>query len=112
MLRAAFLRFFSSSPGGLVEGLSLGILQSAGLQRWLPSFSRRRWIIATTLVAGIGWAGAAAPARFGGPTEPMEPPVLVVAAGVLLPGALLGAVLGFGQAGGLRRNVRHPWRWI
>jgi hypothetical protein len=98
--------------GGLVEGIALGVFQSNGLIRWLPSLSRRRWIIATTLVAGIGWAAASAPAQFASAEESAAPPMALVIAGGALLGAFMGAVLGAAQAGGLRGRVPHPWRWI
>lgn len=98
--------------GGLVEGIALGVLQSAGLVRWLPSFSRRRWIVVTTLVAGLGWAAASAPSQFGDAADSAAPPAALVIGGGMALGALMGAVLGAAQASGLRGNVRHPWRWI
>jgi hypothetical protein len=98
--------------GGLIEGIALGLFQSAGLVRWLPSFSRRRWIMSTTLVAGLGWAAASAPAQFSVDGDSASPPPVIIIGGGLLLGALMGSVLGAAQAGGLRRNVRHPWRWI
>ena len=48
--------------GGLVEGLALGVAQSSGLSAWLPRQRRTRWVLATVVVAGLGWAGASAPA--------------------------------------------------
>lgn len=98
--------------GGLVEGVALGTLQSIGLARWIPAVSRPRWILATTVVAGLGWAAASAPAQFSDSTDSFTPPVAVVVGGGLLLGALMGCVLGAVQAGGLRGRVRHPWRWI
>jgi hypothetical protein len=98
--------------GGLVEGIALGVLQSAGLARWLPDFSRRRWTLWTALVAGLGWAAASAPAQFGDSADTSQPSAIVVAGGALLLGAMMGALLGSAQAGGLRGRVAHPWRWV
>jgi hypothetical protein len=97
--------------GGLVEGVSLGVFQSAGMVRWFPVFSRRRWILSTTLVAGLGWAAASAPAQFAGSAGPSAPPAALIIGGGLLLGALMGSLLGAAQGGGLRGAVRHPWRW-
>lgn len=100
--------------GGLVEGAALGILQAAGLRRWLPGFRAPWWIVATVIVAGLGWAAASAPAQFGsgsGAAGGELFPWLVVGGGLAL-GAVMGAVLGTAQAGALLGAVRHPWRWI
>jgi hypothetical protein len=99
--------------GGLVEGTALGVLQAATLQRSVPALSRGRWTLTTILVAGLGWAAASAPPALstdsdGGP----QPPIAVMAAGVLALGAVMGALLGAVQATQLRGRVRHPWRWI
>ena len=98
--------------GGLIEGLSLGGFQAAGLVRRLPGLSRHRWIVVTTLVAGLGWAAASAPAAMSGPGDGSGPPVVLVLAGAACLGVAMGAVLGAAQASALRPVVRHPRRWI
>jgi hypothetical protein len=98
--------------GGLVEGVALGGLQAAGLGRLIPGLSRRRWILATTAVAGLGWAAASAPAALSGADDGSVPPLLLVLGGALAMGAVMGAVLGAVQATGLSGHVRHPWRWV
>jgi hypothetical protein len=98
--------------GGLIEGIALGVLQSAGLVRWVPAFSRRRWILWTTLVAGLGWAAASAPAQFAASADTSPPSLIVLVGGALLLGALMGSLLGAAQAGGFRGKVARPWRWI
>ena len=40
--------------GGLIEGVALGTAQAVGLRRVLPALSVRKWIVVTTLVAGLG----------------------------------------------------------
>ena len=98
--------------GGLIEGLALGGFQAAGLVRWLPDLDRRRWILVTTLIAGLGWAAASAPAAMSGPGDGSAPPMLLVLLGAAGLGAAMGVVLGAAQASVVRRHVRHPRRWI
>ena len=101
--------------GGLVEGFSLGSAQAWGLGRWLSSLQRGRYVLATVLVAGLGWAGASAPAVLsgdtgdGGGSSPPLPLVLIGAAGL---GLVMGSVLGSAQAVALRGATSHPWRWV
>jgi hypothetical protein len=96
--------------GGLVEGTALGILQANWLGRRFDGFPRRRWIAATIVVAGVGWAAASAPSAFGDGdgAAPGWAFVGVAAAGL---GLAMGAILGAAQAWAIRGSVRHPWRW-
>jgi hypothetical protein len=98
--------------GGLVEGLALGGLQAVALRRWLPELDRRRWLLVTTGVAGLGWALASAPAVLSGPDGGSSPALPLVLSGAVGLGAVMGALLGGAQAPGLRGHVRHPWRWV
>ncbi|HET8660862.1 MAG TPA: hypothetical protein VFM55_17900 [Micromonosporaceae bacterium] len=101
--------------GGLIEGLALGAAQAAGLRRWLSARHRRRWVLVTVAIAGLGWAAASAPAVVAGGGESGgggEPPWLLVLVGGAALGATMGAVLGAAQALVLRGQVRHPWRWV
>jgi hypothetical protein len=99
--------------GGLVEGVALGALQASGLQRLVPRLNRRRWLVVTAAVAGLGWAAASVPGVFSGDSGGgAEPALLVVVAGVLGLGAVMGAVLGAAQAMTLRRLVPRPTRWV
>jgi hypothetical protein len=97
--------------GGLVEGIALGALQTAGLRRPLPRLGRR-WLVLTALVAGLGWAAASAPTALSGADDGSAPPLLLVLCGALGLGAAMGALLGAVQASVLRGHVRHPWRWV
>lgn len=97
--------------GGLIEGLALGLFQSAALARWLPQFSRRRWMLVTVIVAGLGWAAASAPSQLSAQDD-STPPIAFIAAAAAGLGIATGAFLGAAQAGGFRQLVRHPWRWI
>lgn len=97
--------------GGLVEGVALGVLQAVALRRWLPGLVRRRYVAATVLVAGLGWAAASAPGVLGD-SGGSTPPVALVLLGALALGVVLGAVLGAAQAVALRGAVTHPWRWV
>jgi hypothetical protein len=98
--------------GGLVEGVALGALQATGLRRMLPGLDRRRWLLVTTTVAGLGWAAASAPAVLSGADDGTVPPLLLVLGAAIALGAVMGALLGAVQATGLRGQVRHPWRWV
>lgn len=96
--------------GGLVEGVALGTAQGAALRRWLPGVLWP-WAAVTVLIAGLGWAAGSVPAVLSGEGGETEPPVLAVAGGALVLGALMGALLGAAQALVLRGQVAHPWRW-
>jgi hypothetical protein len=109
--RGAALALSLVVGGGLVEGITLGGLQAAGLGRMLPELNRRRWLLVTVAVAGVGWAAASAPAALSGDEGGAAPPLLLILGGALLLGAAMGAALGSAQATVLRPHVRHPWRW-
>lgn len=98
--------------GGLVEGGALGALQANGLQRLIPRLNRRRWLLVTVTVAGLGWAAASVPGVFSDDGGGAEPALLVVVAGALALGAAMGAVLGAAQSTTLRRLVAHSGRWM
>jgi hypothetical protein len=99
--------------GGLVEGIALGTLQAGGLRHVLGPVGRRRWVVVTVAVAGIGWAVASAPAAFAssGP-DAGGPPVLLVELGAAGLGVVMGAVLGAAQATVLRGRAARPGRWV
>ena len=98
--------------GGLVEGVALGGLQAAGMGRLLPNLNRPQWVLVTTAVAGVGWAGASAVAGGSGQDDGAAPSLLLILCVALALGTLMGALLGAGQATLLRGQVRHPWRWV
>jgi hypothetical protein len=98
--------------GGLVEGTALGWLQARALAHVLGPAGRRRWLRATILVAGLGWAAASAPAAIAGDDGGAQPSLTLVVLGAAGLGAVMGAVLGTAQASALRHRVRHPWRWV
>lgn len=98
--------------GGLVEGVALGWAQSMVLGRLAPRLARRRYLLATALVAGLGWAGASAPAALSGSVDTTEPSLVIIVASAAGLGLVIGAVLGWVQAVVLRGAVRHPWRWV
>jgi hypothetical protein len=97
--------------GGLVEGLALGLAQALVLARWTRGLSRARYLAATVLVAGVGWAVASVPSAVGG-GDAEQPPVLLVILGAAAIGVVLGTILGAAQAAALRGVVRHPRRWV
>jgi hypothetical protein len=98
--------------GGLVEGVALGAAQAAGLRRLLPGLDRRRWVLVTVAVAGVGWAAFSAPAALGdaGAGGPSQLPLLLAGASAI--GVGMGAVLGGAQALVLRGRVPRPSRWV
>jgi deazaflavin-dependent oxidoreductase (nitroreductase family) len=99
--------------GGLIEGLALGILQALVLRRFMPRVRYLRWAVVTTVVAGVGWAVASAPAALSTSTsDDQGPPLGVIVLGAAALGAVMGAVLGASQALVLRGAVLRPWRWV
>jgi hypothetical protein len=98
--------------GGLVEGVALGGLQAAGMGRLLPGLNRPQWVLVTTAVAGVGWAGASAVAGGSGQDDGAAPALLFILCAAIVLGAVMGALLGAVQASVLRGQVRHPWRWV
>ena len=98
--------------GGLVEGTARGWAQSHVLVRLAPTLARRRYLVATVLVAGLGWAAASAPAALGDGTGGSRPPLGLVLLGAAGLGLVMGPVLGAAQAAALRGAVAHPWRWV
>lgn len=98
--------------GGLVEGTALGLAQGTVLARIAPRLPRARYLVATVVVAGLGWAAASAPSVVSGGGDAEQPPVLLVVLGGAALGLVLGVVLGAAQAFALRGVVRHPWRWV
>lgn len=98
--------------GGLVEGLALGWLQSRVLKTSAPELRRSRYVLATVLVAGVGWAAAAAPAAMSSGGDGQQPGILIVVLAAAGLGLVTGSLLGVVQALALRGAVRHPWRWV
>ncbi len=98
---------------GLVEGLALGSAQGWVLGRWLPRLRRARFVVVTTLVAGLGWAAGAAPALLG-PDQPDAggPSVALLVLGAIGVGLVMGTALGLAQAWALRPAVRHAAAWV
>ena len=97
--------------GGLVEGTALGTAQGVLLRRVLPRLRTGRYVAATVLVAGLGWAAASAPSVLSGDDGGAAPPLLLVLLGAAGLGLTMGAVLGAAQSWALRGAAPHPWRW-
>jgi hypothetical protein len=110
--REVMLALSMAVVGGLVEGVALGGLQAAGLGRLLPDLNRPQWVLVTTAVAGVGWAGASAVAGGSGQDDGATPSLPLILGMSVMLGAVMGALLGTIQASVLRSQVRHPWRWI
>lgn len=97
---------------GLVEGLALGSAQAWALHRWLPALRRRRYVLATVLVAGLGWAAGSAPSVLSADQGGAAPPLTTMLLGAAGIGLLAGPLLGAAQAATLRDAAPHPWRWV
>jgi hypothetical protein len=98
--------------GGVVEGAAVGYAQHRGLVQTAPSLDRRRFVALTTLVAGLGWAAASAPAALAGDDNAAQPARLLVLGGAAGLGAVMGSLLGAAQAWPLRGLVARPGRWV
>ena len=109
--REVLLALSIAVAGGLVEGVALGGLQASGMGRLLPGLNRPLWVLVTTAVAGVGWAGASAAAGGSGQDDGAAPALLFILGAAIVLGAVMGACLGAAQATVLRGHVRHPWRW-
>lgn len=93
--------------GGLFEGAALGFAQQVALRDTLPSLPRRRWVLATSLSTGVGWAAGVTAGALAGNV----PVVIAVLAWVLAATVILPA-LGGAQSLVLRGIVDRPWRWM
>lgn len=99
--------------GGLVEGIALGVWQSLALRRVLGRSGSLRWVVATTAVAGLGWAAGSLPSVIGDQsTTRAQLPWPLILAGAAGLGLAMGAVLGLVQAFVLRGRVGHAFRWV
>lgn len=100
--------------GGIVEGTAVGLATHRGLRPVAPSLPKARWVTVTTLVAALGWAAGSAPATLasGAGSAGAAPPVLLVLAGAVGIGLVMGGILGAAQAMVLRGHAAHPGRWI
>ncbi len=98
--------------GGLVEGSALGWFQGTVLRRRLPGLELRHFVVATVLVAGVGWAVASAPAVLSPGGTGAAPPLSLVLVGAAGIGLLMGPVLGGAQALVLRGRAARPGRWV
>ena len=102
--------FFLVLVGGLIEGTALGLAQATVLRDRLTRL--RPWVLATVLVAGLGWAAGSAPATLAGDTGGTGPPLPLILLGAAGLGLVLGPPRGAAQALVMRNHVRHPWRWV
>ncbi len=103
--------------GGLVEGVALGVAQARLLRRLFPALRRGRYLAATVLVAGLGWAAVSAPVTVSGAGEPetgagQDPALVLVLLGAAALGLAMGPLLGAAQALAMGHDVPHPWRWV
>lgn len=100
---------------GGAEGATLGLFQARILTGILPGLRARVWVMATAIVAMIGWiVGLSVPLFLSGSgAEAMpEPPVAFVMLYAGGFGFAAGLLFGFGQWLVLRRYAEAGWRWI
>jgi MFS family permease len=86
---------------GALEGAALGMAQQAVLGRWLESFSRRAWVLATSLGMAAGWALGTVLTSGDTPEQPNVGTMILYA---VLMGAALGSVMGIASALVLRET--------
>ncbi|KRE93596.1 hypothetical protein ASG76_14220 [Nocardioides sp. Soil774] len=98
--------------GGLVEGTALGLAQSSVLAARLPGLRRRAYVVATVLIAGVGWAAASAPGVLSTDDGGDEPARALMVLGGAAIGLVMGPVLGGAQALALRGAAAAPRRWV
>lgn len=108
--------------GTLLEGVLLGASQAWALGTVLPSFSRRRWIGATALGAGIAWTAGmlpstimslvSAPQAQGAAPESFEPSLALTLLLAAALGVVLGPFLGLPQGRVLRAHGGTVARWV
>lgn len=98
--------------GGLVEGISLGTAQSWALLATHPRHPRGRYVVATVVFAGLGWAAASAPSALSGSAGGSEPSRALVVLGGAGLGLVMGCLLGAVQAWVLAHTVEHPRTWV
>ena len=99
--------------GGAVEGVAVAYAMWTGLGAQGTGLTLRRWTVATTVAAMLGWAMGTVPSAVrGSADDSSQPPWGLVVAGALVVGVAMGALLGLVQARVLRGHVRHPGRWV
>lgn len=100
--------------GGAVEGLAVAYATWTGLGAAGTTLTLRRWAVATTAAAMLGWTAGTVPSALRGPSaeDSSSPPWGLVVLGALAIGVAMGALLGAVQARVLRGHVRHPRRWV
>jgi hypothetical protein len=107
--------------GTLLEGVVVGAFQAGALRGPLPGLSRRDWIVATAIGAGVAWLLGMIPSTLMTLAEhgetvaaspPVEPPMLMQLGLAALLGLVLGPVLALPQWCVLRPQVWHAGRWI
>ena len=105
--------------GTLLEGVLVGAAQANVLHHRLHSLSRRAWVTASAVGAGLAWTLGLLPSTLmalsgsdaGGPA-PVEPSPLVKYLLAAALGAVTGPILGLAQWTVLRRRVRHAAQWL
>jgi hypothetical protein len=98
--------------GGLVEGVALAAAQVGALRASLPRLRAGRYVGATVLIAGVGWAGGSLPVVLSGDSTEPSPPLLWIALGGAGLGLVMGALMGAVQAFALKQTVSRPPVWI
>lgn len=97
---------------GVAEGTALGVAQARALRRDAPLLRTVRFVVATVLVAGVGWSLGTLPSLLAtdeGAEGPVWPLLLLAGAGL---GLGMGAALGAAQAWTMRAAVGRPGVWV
>jgi hypothetical protein len=103
------VRFGVLPLAGLVEGAALGLAQAAVLRGRLPDFRPRRWVVATSLGAGLAWVVGMLPPTTYAVWRDWAPGWVAIV-GVLL-GSVLLATIGTAQLLATPGTVRSP-TWV
>lgn len=98
--------------GGLVEGLAVAIAQLAGFRALGEIVDESRYVVATLVVAGLGWGAGAVPSVAVDDPSASSPPLLLVGLGGAALGLGMGVLMGAAQGWALRVSRLRPSRWV
>jgi hypothetical protein len=94
---------------GVGEGSVLGFAQWLVLRRYIRKMTRREWVLATGIAAGVAWIIGMLPSTFG---DIIAVDSVVLVGGAVVLGTVLVASIGFAQWVVLRRHIRNVGWWV